>query len=81
MDKMKAYRDRIDKLDDIILSALEERFSIAEEVGVWKKRQGLPLQDVKREEEIYDRISAYRHSDVLKKVYATVLAESRRLQE
>lgn len=81
MDKMNELRTRIDKLDDTILSALEERFAIAEEIGAGKRERNMPVRDVKREREIYDRIGAYRYSDGLREVYSEVFAQSRRLQK
>ncbi len=81
MDELKGLRARIDKLDDVILSALEERFAVVEEIGARKRERDMAVRDGKREKTIYDKIGAYPHHDALKKVYAEIIAQSRRLQK
>jgi len=56
MDEIPKMRKRIDEVDDQILTALCERVKICKAVGAAKKKQGMPIRDTSRENEVYRRI-------------------------
>ena len=57
MVELKKLRAEIDEVDERILRLIFSRVKVCEAIGFTKKRQGLPVKDVAREEEVYKRIS------------------------
>ena len=56
MDEIQQLRKKVDAIDDQILSALCERANICKAIGETKKKQGAPIRDTSRENEVYRRI-------------------------
>jgi len=56
MDEIQKLRKRIDVVDDQILMALCERIKVCKAIGNEKKKQGMPIRDTSRENEVYRRI-------------------------
>ena len=56
MDEIPKLRKKVDKVDDQILTALCERVKICKAIGSAKKKQGMPIRDTSRENEVYKRI-------------------------
>lgn len=56
MDERQKIRERIDAVDQRILSALTERIFLARQVGEYKKKAGLPVIDTARENAVIQRI-------------------------
>lgn len=50
-------RRQIDRCDEKLLTLLEERMEIVDQIGRYKKEHGLPIYDQKREEQILQRYS------------------------
>ncbi len=55
-ERIAVLRQKIDEIDEKILLLLKERFEVAKEVGMEKRRLGMPLKDLKRENEKYQQI-------------------------
>lgn len=55
MNDIKGLREEIDKTDKKILELLSRRFSLVKMVGEYKKKNNLPILDLKREEEILQK--------------------------
>ena len=80
--RLPELRGRIDALDDIIVSALTERFSCALEVGAHK---GADVQDNAREAEVLarvERLAAELGGDgaAIRATYVRILQLSREIQ-
>ena len=56
MDEIPNLRKKVDEIDDQILLALCERVKICKAIGDTKKKQGMPIRDSSRENEVYKRI-------------------------
>ena len=56
MDEILKLRKKVDEIDDQILKALCERVKVCKAIGDAKKKQGLPIRDSSRENEVYERI-------------------------
>jgi chorismate mutase len=56
MEDIKQLRRRIDEVDKQILLALAERVNACKAIGVAKRKQGLPIKDSTRENEVYQQI-------------------------
>jgi len=50
-EKIAELRRKIDEVDEKILLLLKERFEIAKEIGMEKRKHGMPLRDFERENE------------------------------
>ena len=56
MDEIPKLRKKVDEIDDQILIALCERVKVCKTIGDSKKKQGKPIRDTSRENEVYRRI-------------------------
>ena len=78
------WRNRIDLIDKEILSKLEERMGIAEEIGKYKLENSLPVLDESREKVIHDKIVEMtnpEYREYILEVYDTILKVSKDLQQ
>lgn len=80
MDKLLNSRNRIDQIDDEIMSLLEERYSLSIEIGNIKKESKSPILDSNREKTILDKTSKLSHSHAIENVYVAIMKESKNLQ-
>jgi chorismate mutase len=53
MQEIKQLRKRIDEVDEQILQSLNTRAEICRSIGLVKEKQGIPLQDFPRENDVY----------------------------
>lgn len=78
-------RAAIDAVDMRIIELLQERATLAREIGQVKKELALPILDPAREGKIRRKLSAGHKgpmdTEQLVRIYEVIMAESRRLQE
>lgn len=55
-DRLEEIRKEIDEVDRKLLSLLEERILLSAQLSPLKEAAGLPLTDLKREEQVYDQL-------------------------
>ena len=80
MNELDEIRKLIDAADDKIVAALNERFALAKRMRAFKREQGLPPVDPKREREIYEKVLAATdpaERDTAYGVYERILRGSR----
>ena len=58
MDDLKQLRKKVDSVDEQLLQLLSQRVQICRSIGSTKKAQGLPVQDARREQEVYQQVKA-----------------------
>jgi chorismate mutase len=73
-------RHQIDIVDEIIMTALVERLSLARQIGDVKQFLRLPLFDAERERDIRARAAQLPHGEYIAAIYRHVLSQGRRLQ-
>jgi chorismate mutase len=56
MQDIKQWRKRIDEVDEQILQSLSKRAEICKSIGSAKKKHGIPIQDLPRENDVYAHI-------------------------
>jgi chorismate mutase len=56
LEDIQTLRKRVDEIDDQIIKALSERVKVCRAIGEAKKKQGLPIRDQSRENEVYVRV-------------------------
>lgn len=74
------WRKSIDSIDAAIVDLLAKRFKVTQEVGVYKKNNNLPPQDISRETELFSRIESYAKKNGLnpeftKKIFRLIVDE------
>jgi chorismate mutase len=56
LDDVKQLRKRIDEVDEQILHSLSKRTELCKSIGLVKKKQGIPIKDLPRENDVYTHI-------------------------
>jgi chorismate mutase len=78
-------RNAIDTVDSRIIELLQERSSLAREIGSVKKEIGMEILDPSREGKIRKKLASGTQgpmdTDALVRIYEVIMAESRRLQK
>lgn len=75
------YRTEIDRVDDDLLRLFNERAHYAIEIGLEKRRLGMPIEVPEREAGIIQRMISANHGpldqDAIVRLFDTVIGESR----
>jgi monofunctional chorismate mutase len=81
---MEEYRKIINDLDNKIMDLLVNRLLVVKDIGEYKKKNKIPVFDVKREQLIFDKIDEkYKNIDsnqFLKNIYAKMMVETKKIQ-
>jgi chorismate mutase len=56
MENIRQLRKRVNEVDEQILRSLSQRAEICRSIGLVKDKQGLPIQDFPRENDVYAHI-------------------------
>lgn len=56
MDELEQYRKQVDRVDELILKALAKRAKICVAIGEVKKKRGMTVRDISRENEVYKTV-------------------------
>lgn len=84
MDDIKILREKINTLDNSIVSLLEERFTLSKKIGEYKKNRGLEIYDEDREnailDTIYSQIKDNDNKENIINIYKTIFIESKKRQ-
>ena len=82
--RIRNLRSTIDTVDRRIIELLQERATLAQEIGKVKKELGMPILDPARENRIRRKLAEAAQgpmdAESLVRIYEVVMAESRRLQ-
>lgn len=77
-------REKIDKLDQRMLEMLNERAQIAQEIGAFKRKNGLTILDRNRETVVLDRLKALNKGpltdDNIQNIFSAIIIACRDLQ-
>lgn len=83
--RLQNIRSAIDSVDRRIIELIQERASLAKEIGGVKREIGMRVLDPAREGKIREKLAAGpdgpMDGDALVRIYEVIMAESRRLQE
>jgi chorismate mutase len=84
MEKLAECRRRIDAVDRNILSLLNERTRIVEEIGSIKRELSLPIYEPKREDEVFQNVTSQNSGplseEALKRIFERIIDEMRSIQ-
>ena len=77
-------RQAIDEIDEKILGLINQRLSLAKQIGDFKKQGGIKITDTGREKEILNRLLEKNNgpvgADGLRNIFNAIIAESRHVQ-
>ena len=76
---LKNKREEINKLDNLIIEALEKRFKITKEIGFYKSQNNINILNQGREEEIINKIinGEFDNEDQIIKIYQEIMIISK----
>lgn len=82
---LEEIRKEIDLLDDELVDVLGKRMELVKQVAAVKAKGGIPIRQIKREEELLarQRQAARKHElgeEFIEKIFRVVLDESCRIQ-
>jgi chorismate mutase len=84
LDDLVDCRRRIDALDLRILALLNERTKVVEEIGRIKQELGLPVYEPKREDDVFDNVTAHNQGplppEAVRRLFERIIDEMRTLQ-
>ena len=83
--EINTARKHIDRLDTALIAILAERMSLMPDIGEYKKKNGMPITDEKREIQIMDRLKSiakeYGLEDgFVEEVFLSIFNEAKRIQ-
>ncbi len=85
VEKLKGCRGKIDALDSRLLELLNQRATVALDIGATKRDAGLPVVELSRERAVIEgmcsRNSGPLSHDAIERIYTAIMLEMRRLQE
>lgn len=77
-------RQAIDEIDEKILDFINQRFSLAKQIGNFKKQGGIQIIDSEREKEIISRLLEKNNGPMgaegLRNIFKAIIAEGRNIQ-
>ena len=77
-------RQAIDEIDEKILDLINQRLSLAKQLGDLKKQGGIQIKDRGREEEILNRLLTKNNgpvrTDGLRNIFEAIISEGRKVQ-
>jgi chorismate mutase len=78
------FRKTIDAIDVELLTLLNRRTSVVEEIGRAKESAGMPIYEPKREEDVFRNVTDHNRgpltSDAVKSIFERIIDEMRTLQ-
>ncbi len=81
---IEVLRQTIDEIDEKILDLINQRLSLAKQIGDFKKQGGLQIKDSGREKEILSRLLEKNNgpmgADGLRNIFEAIIAEGRNIQ-
>jgi chorismate mutase len=84
-EKINNLRRQIDQVDKTIVTSLNERAKLVLSIKSLKSRQGVPIYDPKREEEIFEHLAKVNqgplYDDDVREIYEKILQVMKALEE
>lgn len=74
-------RNHIDAIDDQLMTLLNERFALMQQVKLAKAEEGIALVDTHRETIILNKALAFNHAQAIQHVYRLLMTLSKELQQ
>lgn len=79
------FRQRIDAIDTKIVTLLNQRAALAQQIGAEKKREGLKIYEPSREQQVLGKVERLRRAPLdsvgLSRIYRALMLTMRLLQK
>ena len=79
-----ALRQAIDEIDENIMDLINQRLSLAKQIGAFKKQVGIQITDGEREKKIMGRLleknNGPMRAEGLRNIFEAIIAEGRNIQ-
>ena len=80
MDKINDLRNKIDQIDNNIMSLLNRRYEISDQIGTLKSNSNKEILDQKREDYVLNKTKEYSHFPQIELVYKSIMTQSKNIQ-
>jgi len=79
---IKSSRNKINKIDKQIIKSLKQRMKIAEQIGKYKKKNKISIEDKEREKQILKEYKKTKgiDKDFLTNVFKLIINHSKKIQ-
>jgi chorismate mutase len=86
MSTLEELRERLNRIDEQLITALGERYEVCRAVAKFKKENNIPMMQPARVEEVKNRCAAMaEHKNVnpefVRNLYGLIIAEACRLED
>lgn len=82
-EELKSIRERIDRIDDKIVEALNERVELVLQVKKIKEKESIAIEHSDREEEIFQRVESIASKllrPAMRDIYKIIIESSKSIQ-
>jgi len=69
------YRSKIAQLDDEIIDLLIKRFELTDEIGIIKKKNNIPIENISVEKQVLERLTAKSNKKIDNALVSTIYTE------
>ena len=80
---MNEFRSRIDEIDTEMVELYKKRLGIAEQIGAYKRENGLPIYDSERERKLLNKVgeqAGEKHENGVRAMFSLLMEQSRTQQ-
>ena len=72
MNELESYREQMSKLDEQLVQLFLERMQLSKEIGIYKKKNHLPIFQAEREKLVLEKVTAMTTNSQEKKCIETL---------
>ncbi|HZT32164.1 MAG TPA: chorismate mutase [Bryobacteraceae bacterium] len=84
LEALREYRDQINEVDRRLVTLLNERTRIVEDIGRVKRSARLPIYEPKREDEVFANVTGHNGgpltADAVRRIFERIIDEMRTIQ-
>jgi len=81
--RLKKYRQEIDKIDEKLLELLSSRIELADKIGIIKRQQNIPIKDPEREKSVLIKTHGVNleYRQQIKRIFKQIIEECSLIQQ
>ena len=80
---LEQYRQQLNEIDKELIKLLEKRFEISKQIGVWKKQNNKPVEDLERERQIIENKlqQSQLPKEFIEELFQLIFKQSKKMQK